>query len=148
MNKLEKILGLLIILLLVLKLFLIPYIGVLLTLSTSLLVLLYFPFGFALFNNIRFRNILKKESYNGISTLRIIGSIATGIGFSFMIIGILFKSLSWGTSDKILKTSLYLILIVLIILLIRFLKSKDVFYKMLLIRVLIIGGLEIILLVV
>ncbi len=146
MQKLEKILGLIIIVSLILKLLLIPYSGILLTVTLMTLAFIYYPFGFAFFNEIRLRKIFKKESYKGISALRIIGAIAVGIGLSILCIGILFKLQSWAYSDTNLKFGLSVTFIALIIALIRLMKVKDNFYKKILKRIIIIGGLGLILL--
>ena len=65
----------------------------LLPLILSLLVLstLYCYFGFALFNNIRLKEIFKKDRHTEISVLRIIGAVFSGMILSTYVIGILFK---------------------------------------------------------
>lgn len=64
---------------------------------TSLMSLscLYFFLGFSFLNNIRLRNILKKESYSDLSTLRIIGAIVAGVNLSVLLIGLLFRLMRW-----------------------------------------------------
>jgi len=52
MKTLEKILGVVVLLGLVLKVVFIPGASIILTLSLTILTLLYFPFGFALLNQI------------------------------------------------------------------------------------------------
>ncbi len=146
MQKLEKILGLIIIVCLILKLLLIPYSGILLTVTLMTLAIIYYPLGFAFFNEIRLRKILKKESYRGINALRIIGAIGVGIGLSILCIGILFKLQRWAYSDTNLKFGLFVTFIALIIVLIRISKVKDNFYKKILKRIIIVGGLGLFLL--
>lgn len=146
MRKLEKVLGLSIIISLFLKFQLIPYSGILLTLSLMTLALIYYPLGFAFFNEVRLRSVFKKESYKGITALRIIGAIGIGIGLSILCIGILFKLQHWGYSDINLMFGLIVTFIALIIVLIRLLKVKDNFYTKILKRIMIMGGLGLILL--
>jgi hypothetical protein len=57
--------------------------------------MLYMYFSFALFNGIRFRNIFKKQSYQGISALRITGAVMTGFALSITLVGLMFKIMSW-----------------------------------------------------
>ena len=78
MKQTEKILGGLIIILMIIRLFFsLPYFDITITLLILVLSMIYFGFGFALLNNVRLRNIFKKDSYNEISTLRILGGIFT-----------------------------------------------------------------------
>jgi apolipoprotein N-acyltransferase len=116
-----------------------PYMAITITLTVLLLSMTYFVFSFALFNNVRLRHIFKSGSFKGVSTLRIIGSILVGFVFSIMCIGILFKFQLWPNSDFTLLVGLMCLGILVIISLVRFLSSKDTFYKNLLIRTLIIG---------
>lgn len=146
MRILEKILGLLIIVSLILKLLLVPYSAILLTVILIALAIIYYPFGFAFFNEIRLREIFKKESYKGISASRIIGAIGVGIGLSILCIGILFKLNSWAYSDINLKFGLFVSFMALSVVLIKLLKVKNNFYINILKRIVIIGGLGLILL--
>ncbi|HOS16899.1 MAG TPA: hypothetical protein PKX15_07825, partial [Bacteroidales bacterium] len=82
MFKLEKIFGLLAIVAIVLKWNMLPGGNIMLLLSLSLLSLLYYGFGFALFNRIGFKQLVKKESYTGISMFMIIIAVITGIALS------------------------------------------------------------------
>ncbi len=140
MKQTERILGASIILLMLLRLFFnYPYSSLLITLLIVLLSLLYFGFSFALLNKIRFRNLFKKESYNGITTLRIIGTILTGIVLSLVTIYSLFKFQNWPYGNFGLLYSLRLLLIIIIVVLIKFITSKKSFYSNFLWRLGIIG---------
>ena len=55
-----------------------------------------------LLNDIGFRKVFNKESYNNLSTYKIISSIILGLGYSTIIIGILFKLQLWPGSKTIL----------------------------------------------
>jgi apolipoprotein N-acyltransferase len=118
--------------------------GIFITLSLTILYCFYFLFGFALFNDIKFGNILKKDSYQGISALRMTGSIGTGWGLSAICMGILYKIQHWSGGGVMLSTGLVTMFVIAIISLIKFLRSKDDFYKTILIRIAIIGGLGLI----
>ena len=110
-----------------------------LTLGT--LAFLYYPFGFALFNRIGFRQIFKKKSYEGLSALRIFGSIGAGMAFSAICMGILFKIQRWAGANLMLIDGLVPTFIILIIALIKYFKTKGKFYIEILKRTAIIGAL-------
>jgi hypothetical protein len=116
-----------------------PYMAITITLTVLLLSMTYFVFSFALFNNVRLRHIFKSGPFKGVSTLRIIGSILVGFVFSIMCIGILFKFQLWPNGNFTLLVGLMCLGILVIISLVKFLTSKDTFYKNVLIRTLIIG---------
>ncbi len=148
MNKLEKIVGVIVLIALILKLTMIPGGGILIVLSLSILSIIYFPFGFALFNQIEIKRILKRDSYKGLSALRIVGAIGVGMALSLICIGILFKLQHWPGSTSNLLTGLFTSLIVLIIALIRYFKTKSDFYIRIIKRLLIIGGLALLIILV
>jgi hypothetical protein len=140
MKKTELILGIGILILMSLRLvFEYPYSAMLITLSSLFLSIIYFGFSFGLLNGIRFRNLLKKESYAGISTLRIIGSVLTGIVLSLLVIYSLFKFQSWPYGNEGLRISLFGLLIVIVIGIIKLFTAKNSFYSKLLLRLGIIG---------
>ena len=140
MKIVEKILGGLIIVLIISRLlFSYPFSGLLITLSCILLAQLYFVFGFALLNNIRFRKIFKKDSYNNVSVLRIILTIITGLTLSLLVIYALFKFMRWPYGNFGLFTCLIWLGVIIAVVLIKHLISKDKFYANYLIRLGIIG---------
>lgn len=141
MKRLEKILAILILIAFVLKLILVPFSGVLLTIFLLIIALIYYPFGFAFFNNIRLRNIFKKESYKGISVLHIIGAIVVGMALSVICVGILFKIQGYPMANLLLTDGLISSVIILIIGLIKYHKSKSSYYSFMLNRIAIIGGI-------
>lgn len=118
--------------------------GILLTiLSFTLLSVIYFNLGFLLFNNIRLRNAFKSESYKGIKSSRMIGAIGTGFALSLIVIGVLFKLLSWPGSAVVILVGVFFTGVVVLISTIKYLTSKNPFYMPVLIRaggLLIIGG--------
>lgn len=128
MFKLEKILGVLAVIGIILQLAFIPGAGIVMVLSVTTLALLYYFLGFALFNRIGFKEIFKQESYNGISTQRIIGSIGAGWAISLICLGILFKLQHFPGSKILLIVGLIATLLVLAIALTEYKKTKEEFY--------------------
>jgi hypothetical protein len=139
MKFLEKILAILILVFFVLNLILVPFSGVLLTISLLTISLIYYPFGFAFFNNIRLRNIFKKVSYKSVTVLHIIGAIVIGMALSDICVGILFKIQGYPMANYLLIVGLISTAIILIIGLIRYLKSKSSYYSFMFKRIAIIG---------
>ncbi len=145
MKKTEIIIVTLSFLALGLNLLLIPGGGLLTVLTFSILSVLYMYFGFALFNDIRLRDIFKKDSYKGISSKRIFGAIGTGFALSAMTAGLMFKFQSWPGADFYLKAGLFGLLIVTVIGLVKYYKNKSDFYTRIFKRVAIFGGLGLVL---
>ncbi|HCW06493.1 MAG TPA: hypothetical protein DGG95_03900 [Cytophagales bacterium] len=103
-----------------------------LEISTLLLSMLYFYFGFALFNGIGFRAMFKKSSYAGVSVGKISGAIALGLALSSVLIGILFKLMFWPGANEMIMiggTGLLIILLVASVVMVIKKKSLDSFYK-------------------
>ncbi|MDI1235642.1 MAG: hypothetical protein PSX81_15295 [bacterium] len=90
----------------------------LLLISSSLLAILYFAFGFLLINNKHLYKIFSKSTYEDLNTLKIILSIFLGFVFSNIIIGILFKLMLWPASEPMIMTSGLTIIVGLIVLVI------------------------------
>lgn len=91
-----------------------------LLIGMSLLAFLYLIFGFALFNNIGFRDLFKRNSYTEINMRRIILSAVFGIAMFGIIIGILFRLLAFEGSFEILSVSLIIAIALYAVLLARF----------------------------
>lgn len=138
MNRLEKVLGVLTLIALIFKLFIITGGGILLALSLTGLAIIYFPLGFVFFNQIRFDKIFNNSSYQGLSVLRIIGTIGAGISLSTLCLGILFKLNHWGGSFVLLK-GLLSISIILIIVVLKYFQTKSDLYSNMIKRILIVG---------
>lgn len=100
----------------------------LIIISCTVLSSLYLYLGFALFNTIRLRNIFKKQSYSGLSALRIIGGIAVGFVLSIVVIGLMFRIMVWEGSTIMLIVSIVPVSILTVIALIKFFHKKDTFY--------------------
>jgi hypothetical protein len=135
MNKIEKILGFGAIFFMLLRLIInYPYSALLIALSTFILSLIYLFFSFKLLKG------NKEESVGKKSSLRETGIILTGISLSLVVIGILYKFLSWSYGNWILMYGLLFLIIILIISIFKFSQTKAEFYKNLVVRIVIIGG--------
>src|SRR5688572_31165 len=145
MKKTEIIIATLSIIALGLNLLLIPGGGVLTVLTLLSLSMIYFYFGFALFNDIRFRKIFKKDSYKEITSLRILGAVGTGLALSLTTVGIVFKFQAWQGANINLGAGLAGLLIVTIIGLIQYSKNKSNYYTQIFKRVVLFGGIGLIL---
>ena len=141
MKKTEIILGITAIIAILSKFINIPKSNMAILISILLLSLLYLIFGFALLNQIRFSEILKKKSYINASGKKIIGAIALGISFSLVLLGILFKLMIWPFAAEQLGTGLKLLGIVSLVYIIYFSIRKTSNLKKIFIRMGIIGGI-------
>lgn len=145
MKLTEKIFATLSLIGLTLNLLNIPGGTLLMIFTISMLSIIYMYFGFAFFNGIRLRHIFKKEAYKGVGVWRILGSIGTGITLSILLISIMFRIQSWpGASVSLIQGALFS-LIIFIVGLIKFSKSKSNFYKRIFLRLGTLTGIVIIL---
>ncbi|RYJ43197.1 hypothetical protein [Flavobacterium beibuense] len=135
MKKAELILAILILTGIVLSVLHLPGGAMLLVLTMPVLSMMYLCLGFALLNGIP----LKNESYKGLSTMRIVGSVLSGIVFSIALIGILFVWMMWPGASVMLLSSIAGLLIMLIVVLIKYFTKKNLFYRNMLIRIAVIG---------
>ncbi len=128
MKKLE--IGLIVIFLIgfALKLAAIPGGSPLITLSLGTLSLLYFYFSFALLNGVRFRSLLKKESYREVSTKEIVIAVAAGITLSNVTIGLAFKIQSWPGGQPMVNVGLLLSFIIAAIGVFGYYSTKSPFF--------------------
>jgi hypothetical protein len=122
-----------------------PGSGVLTVLSLSLISSLYFYVGFALFNNIGFRKLFKKESYQNISSNRVVGGVATGMALSIAALGIQFKLQSWPGARVMLIFGFSSSVVITLVSLLKKSKSTDNYYPNILKRVVAFGAISIIL---
>lgn len=148
MKKTEIIIGAIAILALVLNLLMVPLTGVLTVVSLSLLSVFYMYFSFAFFNGIRLRHIFKKSAYEGITTMRILGSILMGFALSVTTMGILFKFQDWPLSHINLIIGLLGLTIALIVGAIKYSRTKSEYYTTLFKRIAVVGGLAVVLLLI
>jgi len=146
MNRFEKILGIIFLIALIFKIANLPGGSILATISLMSLGFIYFFGGFAFFNKIEIENIFCAKSYKGISALRMMGSIGFGLGLSQVCMGILFQLQHWQGKDIVLPVGLITVFVLSIIALVKFSRSKTTFYKAVLLRAAVIGGLGLFLL--
>ncbi|MEP2770643.1 MAG: hypothetical protein ABJH05_00755 [Fulvivirga sp.] len=129
MKRLEKVLVVLILLGAIGSLLRIDYSNYIFLVGCTVISMLYFFFSFALFNDVKIRNITKPGSFKSIG--RVIGSIGLGIALSIVIIGIQFKFFVLVGSDNMLNigsTFLTIIGIVATIILIARNRQQPDFY--------------------
>lgn len=103
--------------------------GQLAMLSVMLLTVFYFLFSFALLNNIPVPKIFSRESYHGISVFRMIGAILTGFSLPTIILGILYKVLSWPGGLQLLLIGVIQCMMIGLIATIKLSTTKNKFYK-------------------
>ncbi|MBS2099616.1 GldL-related protein [Carboxylicivirga linearis] len=141
MKKLEIILGIIATTAFIMNLFFVPGSSLLILLSLGTLTILYYAFSLLLFNKIDLNQIGNRYTYQGISKLRIIGSIAAGIVLSTTYAGIMFKLIHYPGATIVLNIGLITNLVVFIVILIKHLRINDNYYLRILKRIMIIGGI-------
>ncbi|SDS82161.1 hypothetical protein [Winogradskyella sediminis] len=140
MKQTEISIGVGILVVMLLRLFItVPYASLLITMLTLALSMLYFVFSFGLLNRIRLRHLFNKESYKGISLIRIIGTIGTGFVLSLLSISILFKYQLWPYGSILLLIGLMSILPIIVVTVFKFISHKNRFHSTLLMRLSIIS---------
>lgn len=96
---------------------------------------MYFYFSFAMFNGIRLRDIFKKSSYKGISSMRVIGAVFSGLNLSVIVLALLFKIMMWPGSSVMIITGVLGLTIILLIAIVKYRKRKLNYYSNILKRV-------------
>lgn len=135
MKKVEIVLGSIAFTGLLIRLVPYPGGGALMVLSLSTLAHMYMCFNFALFNQIRLRDIFKKASYQGIDPLRIVGAVATGFVLSIVVVGIMFRLMLWPGASVQIGAGLSLLAIIILIGLIKYRETKSSYYLILFKRI-------------
>lgn len=136
MKTTEQILVAIAVLGLIVSLSLWPGGNIALVLSLSLLSLIYFVFGFALFNDIRLKNIFKSAAYKNSNALQIVAGVFTGIAMSTAVIGLLFVALRWPGGNVILLQGMIAAGIITLIAAIKYSSKNNKMYLLILRRVL------------
>lgn len=145
MRKTENILGLTLLAGLIMKFTFMPGVGLIITISVLSIAIMYYFLGFALFNQIQLSKIFNRDSYKGISKLRILGAVGAGIGLSMICNGVLFKVQNWPSGLSSLDLGLGLTSIVFLISVYKFIKTRSRFYILIFKRTAVIGILGLIL---
>lgn len=99
----------------------------------TLLSVLYFAFGFLIFSQVGLRSALK-GGLRGISIATILAGIVTGVAASAMIIGLLFKIMIMPGMDEMMRIGVDVTGVILIVSLIRYIRSKNSITRSTLIR--------------
>lgn len=107
--------------------------------SVTGLSVFYTYFSFAYFNNIPFKKILKRDSYRGISKLRILGTVALGFGLGITSLGILWSLMYWPFNTYY-PLGIPILLAVGIISFVKFSKTRSGDYVRILKRIAVVGG--------
>lgn len=130
---------------LLMNLLIIPGAGAILVVFLSTLSMFYFGLSVMLFNP----EIISKHTADQVQSktkpLRIIGSVGTGIGLSIALVGILFKMMHWPGSHAMLLVGGIIIGIIAVIATIRFVTTRSVFSRNILVRAAAIGLITLIL---
>ena len=145
MKKIEFITGLIALLGIFLRIIHLDGGSILIVLAFSTLSMFYYVFSFALFNDIKLRDVFKKASYKDTNAKRIIGAIGFGWTLSVIVIGGLFKLQFWAGANIQLLAGLATMGVILLIATIFYFRSKADYYKRIFKRIIIYGGLGIIL---
>lgn len=145
MKRTELIMAAVALIALVLNLMLIPGSTSVLTLTLLLFTVFYLVFGFAILNGIGLKTIFRKESYRGISGLRIVLAVLLGYGLASASAGVLFGLQNMEGAGIMLTSSLLQLIFFSLLVLIEFLISKSDFYKRTLPRIAVWGGLVLVL---
>ncbi len=141
MKKLERILGTIAILSVILKLIHVPLSSMLLILSTGLLAVLYY-FSFALLNGIRGRDIFTGAAYKQTTSTTIILGVVLGFALAPLILGVMFKLSFWPGSRLMLFAGLSAAALVLFLSFLLYKVEQKEFYSRVFRRLVIIGGIS------
>lgn len=136
MKKLEKISIAVIVAGVVGSLLQIDYSNAVFMIGCTLLAMIYFGLGFALFNDVSLRSIGKAGSFKSVG--RLVGSIAAGVALSIVVIGVQFKFLILQGAGEMLVIGTTLLAIIAIVALAMFIiryKGESSFYKGVFIRI-------------
>ncbi|WP_129020130.1 hypothetical protein [Edaphocola flava] len=135
MKKIEPILITLVFTGVVLKQFHIAGHATIITLSILILAFIYMIFGFALFNDIRLRDIFKKSAYQQLNVWRIIGSVFLGLTLSTSVVAILFGLQDMPGKEYMLLISMLELAPAFLVVLFKTIQHKSSFYIKVLSRV-------------
>jgi putative Mn2+ efflux pump MntP len=137
MKKLEMILIVGAVVGLLMTLFDLPLNSLIVSLFFLVLALLYIYLGFALFNNVRLRDIFKAESFKGLGPWRIAIAIGTGVALSTLTVAFMFSILGYPMAETILIYGIVLAILMIILALIKNAREKNPFYRNIIVRCLI-----------
>ena len=147
MKTTEKILAVIAIVGIIMKGLIITGRGLALMIGFAGLAILYmYFFSFAFFNDIRLRDIFKKQSYKGRSAVRIIGTIVLGFSLAVSLLGIFFNFQAYpGATLMLIEGTVYLAICLITVAILATALRKQILYKKLISRSAIVGGFALIL---
>lgn len=126
----------------------IPGRAITLFLPGFLVSIIYFNFGFILFNEIPLKGLFKKENYENISGGQMVIAVVTGIGLSFAIIGVLFKLQHLPGASMMLFVGVFLSMVSTLLSIVNKGKLQQGFIKRVLQRIVLFGGMSLVLLMI
>lgn len=115
MKKLENALLIMLVISILAKTLPVTGSGPALTFIALILSVVYFFFGFVIFTKIRFREILKTETYKHLKPWDIIISIVTGVVFQTVVLGLIFKLQYWPGAHYMSRAGLIMLFIIIIV---------------------------------
>jgi hypothetical protein len=145
MRKIEIVLVVLTMVSVVVSLFLVPGADVFAVLAFSALAFFYLYLGFALFNGISLRGLFKRDSYKGVSLARISAATCVGMALSISIIGMCFRVYEWPGSLIFFKYGFGGLVIAAILCIVKYRKSRSLFYRRTIKRIVVVGFISIVL---
>ncbi|PXX95411.1 hypothetical protein DF185_22085 [Marinifilum breve] len=142
MKKIELIAIIATIVALLLKQFELPYSGIILTISLNLLAIYYFLYYLSSNDPIayRIRKVFIKEEVNNSITVKI-----CGMGLPILLISILFKLMSYPYATTLFYIGLSACFLSCLLSFIEYHKTKDIFVRKMMARILIIGSIGLLL---
>jgi hypothetical protein len=146
MKKTEKIFGILILLIIILKFNLIPGTGILLVVTSLLTFVMYSVFGLSIIYKLRLSEMFESKSYSEISKFQLFISVLSSFSLAILTLGNLFKLQFWPGANSVLLLGLAISFICIFISYIKFNKSNFNLFKNYIYRFLLIGTLSIVLL--
>ncbi|HEX5000994.1 MAG TPA: hypothetical protein VFW78_00725 [Bacteroidia bacterium] len=141
MKKAEIILSVCGIAALVMNIFLIPGAGLLTVLTLMTLSVYYFYSGYVIYFSNKLRIFFGKESNQNLNLLQKAATFASGIGLSLVLVGIVFKIQFWSGAKLQLNIGLLLLLLVFIVGLFNYIKTKSDFFISIINRIVLWGGI-------
>ena len=151
MKKIEATIAIISLILIVLNLWFVPFPVMPIVMSVVIIFLIcaifYFIFSFALLNNIRIRDIFKKNAYKETNWKRIAGAVFTGFALATTIWGMPSQFMYyWGisSSEYLFFAGTGCLLLIAIVAIIKYLKTHLRFYVGILVRIAIVVGLGVI----
>ncbi|MFN0030939.1 MAG: hypothetical protein ACKVOR_02125 [Flavobacteriales bacterium] len=83
-----------------------PFANLMVVVGMSSLAILYYPFAFALLQNIKARHLFKKQAYVNITAASTVLAVLAGLALAILCVGLMFKWQFWSHSHSILNMGL------------------------------------------